>query len=178
MHSRANILSWRKTFGSEPRRRQQYPKRRSEEPMTEYAELAARALALADAATPGPWLSVEWRPYKGKQIAKGGGESCESLHYIDHVVPEPAEELPLCVSNSTFKKGDAALIAASRTLIPDLANALLTVLKERDVFELALREAVNDAVFHMTQGGRGTFPTHTIDYGEYVRKAKVEQQAT
>jgi hypothetical protein len=92
--------------------------------MTEYSELAARALALADDATPGPWC-VDWTACAVRSYFKSGMTS-----FADH---EDADGKEI-----NYRLSDAELMTASRTLIPDLANALLTVLKERDVLQRAL----------------------------------------
>lgn len=96
--------------------------------------LADRALVMAEKATPGPWRT------EGEDCRR----SCvvESAHYED-------EEPGICGNHSKYwalLDDDAAFIAESRTLVPELARALLAANEENEALRDAKRSA--DALFN------------------------------
>lgn len=89
------------------------------------AEERAEARRLADAATPGPWradVSTPGLPHE--------------LHYDvtahDHLTPKGSGMRVSILSYSHMPQRDHAFIAASRTLVPKLLDALEAAERERD----------------------------------------------
>ena len=81
-------------------------------------ELVREALALAGAATPGPWV----------RACRGGEQSHDAI-WNDDITTEQRIAL---IEQTDNHPGDAPFITRARVLVPDLAQALLTALDELD----------------------------------------------
>ena len=103
--------------------------------MNDPREILARIRAQADAATPGPWMTYTVTPNMGSEIltAPGEGEA-----YGDYVVPEYID-----MDNAEF-------IAAARTTVPALLDALEKVLE--------LHQPVTDGMGFTEDGYGGISP--------------------
>ena len=103
--------------------------------MNDPREILARIRAQADAATPGPWMTYTVTPNMGSEIltAPGEGEA-----YGDYFVPEYID-----MDNAEF-------IAAARTTVPALLDALEKVLE--------LHQPVTDGMGFTEDGYGGISP--------------------
>lgn len=111
--------------------------------MTDPQALAAEALALCAAATPGPWSEDDGNVFSTPlsreredvimRIIAG-----EALVHPDDGLREPIGWVASTGQDQPNFESDAAFIARMRTLGPELADAVLALTAERD----ALREAL------------------------------------
>ena len=98
--------------------------------------LIAELRRKADAATPGPW-SVEVNEYNY--------DKCLS-------VPELKSVSEGCVGSTTFWiDGDATFIAAARTMVPALLDALEAMRAQRDTFIWAMQTVKHDYSHSLTK---------------------------
>lgn len=115
--------------------------------MNDPREILARIRAQADAATPGPWMTYTVTPNMGSEIltAPGEGEA-----YGDYVVPEYID-----MDNAEF-------IAAARTTVPALLDALEAVLE--------IHQDGGESQGYLDDGSYGDMPhccTECGSLGEY-----------
>lgn len=152
------------------------------ERIADLKDKCAEAVALSAAASPGPW---EVHYDRGVDEGDPNAPSCPAwLVSFDPALVNHMDYRVVCRTVRTTapdESHDAALIAASRQLVPDLAAGCLSLLAENDALRsaaLGTPLAVLDALFTFAERECGHQPhsaTHALTtVEEWAKRAKEE----